>query len=312
MPLDPVARVVIDTLVQVFPDVGVKVLDAAEARRMIAVAPMAAAETIPVLKVENRTIPGAPAGPPIPVRIYWPRAGRDPLPMVVYFHGGGWVLGDLESHDPLCRALANEVGTVVLSVDYRLAPEHRFPAAAEDAYAATVWAAAHAAELGATRSRLAVAGDSAGGNLAAVVPLMARDRGGPPLRGQLLVYPVTDCARNTPSYEENAEGYFLTAAHMRWYWEQYLGAADGSHPYASPLRAPDLSGLPRAYVVTAEYDPLRDEGEAYAHRLRDSGVPVTVRRYDGMFHGFFSLADLLPAAREANVAAFTALREALL
>jgi acetyl esterase len=200
---------------------------------------------------------------------------------------------------------------VVLSVDYRLAPEHRFPAAAEDAYAATAWAFAHAAELGAVPSRLAVAGDSAGGNLAAVVPLMARDRGGPPLRSQVLVYPAVDCAQNTPSCRDNGEGYFLTAAHMRWYWEQYLGAADGAHPYASPLRATDLRGLPPAYVVTAEFDPLRDEGEAYAQRLRDAGVPVIVRRYDGMFHGFFSLADLLPAAREANVAVFAALREAL-
>ena len=311
MPLDPLARVVIDTLTQVFPDVGVKVFDAAEVRRAIAAMPLPAAEPTPVGKVEDRTIPGAPGEPPISVRVYWPRAGGDRLPLVVFFHGGGWVIGGLDSHDPLCRTLANEVGAVVVSVDYRLAPEHRFPAAAEDAYAATVWAHAHAAELGAVPSRLAVAGDSAGGNLAAVVSLMARDRGGPPLRLQVLIYPVTDCARDTPSYHDNAEGYFLTAAHMRWYEAQYLGAADGTQPYVSPMRARDLSGLPPAYVVTAEFDPLRDEGEAYAQRLRDAGVAATVRRYDGMFHGFFSLPDLLPAAREANLAAFKALREAL-
>jgi acetyl esterase len=164
---------------------------------MIAAMPLPAAEPIPVLKVEDRTISGGPDGPPVPVRVYWPQTGGDRLPLVVYFHGGGWVIGGLDSHDPLCRALANEVGAVVISVDYRLAPEHRFPAAAEDAYAATTWAYAHAAELGAAPSRLAVAGDSAGGNLAAVVPLMARDRGGPPLRLQLLVYPVIDCARST-------------------------------------------------------------------------------------------------------------------
>jgi acetyl esterase len=311
MPLDPAARVVIEALTQVFPDVGVKVFDAVEARRLIASLPMPAVEPVPVGTVEDRSIPGAPGGPEIPVRIYWPHAGGNRLPLVVYFHGGGWVIGGLDSHDPLCRALANEVGAVVLSVDYRLAPEHRFPAAAEDAYAATAWVHAHAAELGAAPSRLVVAGDSAGGNLAAVVPLMARDRGGPPLHMQVLVYPVIDCARDTASYRDNAEGYFLTAAHMRWYWEQYLGAADGTHPYASPLRARDLSGLPPAYVVTAEFDPLRDEGEAYAQRLRDAGVPVTLRRYDGMFHGFFSLADLLPAARAANAEVFTALRDAV-
>lgn len=311
MPLDPVARVLIDTLVQVFPDVGTKVFDAAEARRILAAAPMPPTEPIPVAKVEDRRIPGAPDGPPIPVRVYWPQTGSNGLPVVVYFHGGGWVLGGLDSHDPLCRSLANEVGAVVVSVDYRLAPEHRFPAAAEDAYAATAWVHAHATELGAAPSRLAVAGDSSGGNLAAVVALMARDRGGPPLRFQLLVYPVVDYARNTPSYRANAEGYFLTATHMRWYWDQYLGTADGAGPYASPLRAHDLRGLPPAYVVTAEFDPLRDEGEAYAQRLREAGVPVSVRRYDGMFHGFFSLAGLLPAAREANGAAFTALRAAL-
>lgn len=311
MPLDPLARVVIDALVQVFPDVGVKVCDAAEVRRMIAAVPRPAVAAIPVGRVEDRSVPGASGGPPIPVRLYWPRTAGDRLPLLVFFHGGGWVIGDLDSHDPLCRAMANETGAVVMAVDYRLAPEHHFPAAAEDAYAATAWAHAHAAELGAAPSRLAVAGDSAGGNLAAVVALMARDRGGPRLRLQVLVYPVVDCARNTPSYRANAEGYFLTAAHMRWYWEQYLGTADGSHPYASPLRARDMSGLPPAYVVTAEFDPLRDEGEAYAQRLREAGVPVTARRYDGMFHGFFSLAELLPAAREANVAAFAAVRAAL-
>jgi acetyl esterase len=252
------------------------------------------------------------------VRIYWPQAPpaeADTLPLVVYFHGGGWVICDLDTHDETCRTLANGSGAVVVSVDYRLAPEDRFPAAAEDAYAATVWAAEHAAELGADASRVGVAGDSAGGNLAAVVPLMARDRGGPPLRFQLLIYPVTDVSPNRNDYaskSDNGTGYFLTIEHMEWYRDKYLPEGDdGSAPYISPVCAADFAGLPPALVITAEYDPLRDEGEAYARRLNEAGVPADVERCAGMFHGFFGLAMVLDGARAANERAAAALRDAL-
>jgi acetyl esterase len=207
--------------------------------------------------------------------------------------------------------MANATDAVVMSVDYRLAPEYPFPAAAEDAYAATRWAHDHAAEVGGDPSRLAVAGDSAGGNLAAAVPLMARDRGGPAISFQLLVYPALERNFDTASYRENAEGYFLTKVQMQWYWDQYLGDDDdaAAHPYAAPLAAATLEGLPPAHIVTAEYDPLRDEGEAYGRRLAEAGVPVDVRRYDGMFHGFFSM-DMLDESRQASAEAHAALAKA--
>ena len=258
--------------------------------------------------VEDRTIPG-PAGE-IPVRIYRPSAATG-LPVLVYFHGGGWVICDLETHDPTCRAISNGADCVVVSVDYRLAPEHKFPAAADDAYAATAWVAAHASELGADASRVAVGGDSAGGNLTAAVALMARDRGGPPLAFQVLIYPVLDLASESASRKENGEGYFLTAAGMTWYEEQYLrDDADRKNVLASPLLADDLAGLPPALVVTAEYDPLRDEGEAYGRRLNEAGVPATVSRYDGMFHGFLAFAGALDGATRAQGEVFAALRTA--
>ncbi|MHB8463245.1 MAG: alpha/beta hydrolase [Acidimicrobiales bacterium] len=310
MPLDPAAAAIVAVLDGVFPKVGTEVLDAADARRILRETPLPQADVIPVARVVDRTIPGP--GGDIPIRLYWPTETTAPLPMVTFFHGGGWVLCDLDTHDATCRSMALGAEALVISVDYRLAPEHRFPAAAEDAYAAAVWAHDHARELGGDPARLAVAGDSAGGNLAAAVSLMARDRGGPPLAFQLLVYPVLDHDFGTASYRDNAEGYFLTAAHMRWYWAQYLGdPADGRHPYASPLRAGDLGGVAPAWIVTAEFDPLRDEGEAYGTRLTDAGIPVTVRRYDGMFHGFFGMAAVLDGARLATEEAFAALRSAL-
>jgi len=262
-----------------------------------------------VARIEDRSIPG-PAGS-IPVRVYTP-AGDAPFPILVFFHGGGWVIGDLESHDPVCRALANAAACVVVSVDYRRAPEARFPAAAEDCFAATAYVAGHAAEFGGDPSRLAVGGDSAGGNLAAVVSLMARDRRGPRIAFQLLVYPVTDFNFETASYQQNAEGYLLTTNAMRWFWNHYLPSPDeGAHPYASPLRADNLSGLPPALVITAEFDPLRDEGNAYGEALRAAGVPVTVHCYDGMIHGFFNMFTAIPQARAALDEAASALREAL-
>ena len=311
MPPDPHAQAIIEILESYFPRVGTDVLDAAEARRILKEAPLDDVELPDIARVEARTIPGPDGAPDLPVRVYRPRLDAAPLPLVVFFHGGGWVLCDLDTHEITCRQLANGTDAVVVSVDYRLAPEHRFPAAVEDAYAATTWAHAHAAELGADPTRLAVAGDSAGGNLAAAVPLMARDRGGPPIIFQVLVYPALERSFDTASYRENAEGYFLTALQMRWYWEQYLGDDDdaATHPYAAPLRATSLRGLPPAHIVTAEYDPLRDEGEAYGRRLEEAGVPADVRRYDGMFHGFFSL-DVLDGSRQATADVHAALTKA--
>jgi acetyl esterase len=236
------------------------------------------------IATEDRTIPG-PAGE-IPIRVYTP-AGEGPKPVIVYFHGGGWVIGELDTVDNPLRRIANRTGAVVVSVDYRLAPEHVYPAAFDDSYAATAWVAEHAAELGGDPERIAVGGDSAGGNLAAAVAIAARDRQGPRLAAQLLIYPVTDFDFTTESYEQNGEGYLLTKGSMQWFWAHYLGAQDlGKDPYACPARADDLAGLPPAFVATAEFDPLRDEGEAYAANLRIAGVDVTAKRYDGMLHGF--------------------------
>jgi acetyl esterase len=250
-----------------------------------------------VAAVKDLEIPG-PAGP-IPVRIYRP-SERSSLPVLVYLHGGGWAICSLETHDVTCRQLANGADCIVVSVDYRLAPEHRFPAAPEDCYAALDWTARHAESLGGDPRRLAIGGDSAGGNLGAAVSLMARDRKGPQLCHQLLIYPVTEHAFDTDSYRENADAPILTRELMRGFWGHYLAREeDGRHPYASPLRAEELSGLPPAHLITAEYDPLRDEGEAYARRLAATGVPVVQKRYEGMVHGFFGFGDLIDVAREA-------------
>lgn len=309
MPLDPQVREFLD---QVAAMGGPRLheVPVAEARRMIELlTQMTGGVPEPVASVEERTIPGAEG--PLAARVYRPRAEAG-LPLLVYFHGGGWVIGNLATHDGLCRALANAAGAVVLAVDYRLAPEHKFPAAAEDAYAATRWAAAHAADLGADPTRLAVGGDSAGGNLSAVVTHLARDRGGPALRFQLLIYPATDATMALPSFRENGDGYLLTAADMRWFYGYYLRTpADATDPLASPLHAGRFDGLPPAFVLTAEFDPLRDEGEAYAARLRAAGVPVELRRYDGMIHGFVPMLGALARAREAVADMGRALHTAL-
>ena len=259
----------------------------------------------PVKSVSNRTIPG-PHGE-IPVRIYTPDVAGDsgPLPCLVYFHGGGWVIGNPDSTDAICRTVANRAACVVVSVDYRLAPEHKFPVPLDDCYAATGWVAANGGEIGVDGARIAVGGDSAGGNLAAAIALRARDEGGPALRMQLLVYPVTNHDYSTVSYTANGDGYLLTLDMMKWFWDHYLATADdGAHPLASPLRASDLTGLPRAHVITAEFDPLRDEGEAYAAALKAAGVPVTQKRYDGMIHAFWQmLAVFEPASAAADAAA---------
>jgi acetyl esterase len=244
----------------------------------------------------------------VAARLYRPN-DRDGLGLLVYFHGGGWVIGDLDSHDSVCRALANGSGHGVLSVDYRLAPEHPFPAPLEDALAATRWAHANATELGCRADRVAIGGDSAGANLAAVVAQLAPV----PLVYQLLVYPVTDCTRAQPSYDENAEGYFLSKAGMGWFIGHYLGDVATTDPRVSPQFAADhvLAATPPALVITAEFDPLRDEGDAYAKRLADVGVPTSHVRFGGMFHGFFSLADFVDDGRAANALAATALGAAL-
>jgi acetyl esterase len=257
----------------------------------------------PVAKVEDRVIPGPDDGVEIPVRIYWPGASTESDSQkagLVFFHGGGWVLGNLDAYDHLCHALANAGDCVVVSVDYRLAPEHRFPAAAEDSYAATVWTARHADELGIDRGRIAVGGDSAGGNLAAVVSLMDRDRGTSHVAYQVLIYPITDANLETPSYIENGAGYFLTTERMAWFWELYLNdASEAANPYAAPLQAESLAGLPPAYVMTAEFDPLLCEGDAYADRLEVAGVSVERELYDGQIHGFVRRIDLYDRATVA-------------
>jgi acetyl esterase len=248
--------------------------------------------------VAERDIEGD--GGPIKLRIYTP-AGEGPFPLMVFFHGSGFVLCSLDTHDGMCRNLAAGIGCVVVSVDYRLAPEHKFPKGPDDCLTATRWAAAHAGELRADARRIMVCGDSAGGNMAAVIALRIRDEGGPALCGQMLLYPVTDYhTPGTTSYEENADGYGLTRETMRWFWDHYLNnAAEAEHPHASPLRAPDLKGLPPAYVLSAEYDPLRDEAELYGDRLRAAGVPVKITRHRGMNHGFLFWVGRVTGADDA-------------
>ncbi|BBZ65179.1 esterase [Mycolicibacterium insubricum] len=245
----------------------------------------------------------------IDVRVYRPSA-PGPLPLLVYAHGGGFVFCDLDSHDGLCRRLANLASCVVVSVGYRRAPEHRWPTAAEDVYATTCWAAAAAAELGADPSRVVVGGDSAGANLAAVTALMARDRGGPPIAAQLLLYPVLDADFTTDSYRLFGQGFYNSRTAMQWYWDQYVpNIGDREHPYAAPLHA-DLTGLPPAVVVIAGHDPLRDEGLAYLDALSRAGVPTVRLHYDGAIHGFLTMP-ALDLAQRAHRDVATALRESL-
>ena len=285
MPLDPEAKASLEKRIEM------GVLEPHESSPEEARALQAARPNLPgpeVASVSDHLAPG-PHGD-VPVRVYVPATDdAGPLPVCMWFHGGGWVIGSVATNDATCRALANASGAIVVSVDYRLAPEHKFPIPFDDSYAATVWAAENAASLGGDPSRLAVAGASAGGNLATTIALRARDENGPPLVHQSLIYPVTDRDYSRPSYAENGEGYGLSYASMVWFWDCYLSnEADGESPYVAPMLAEDLSGLPSAFVLTCEFDPLRDEGEAYAKRLQEAGVPTKHSRYDGMIHAFFN------------------------
>jgi acetyl esterase len=310
MPLDPQAKSLLDFL-GFTTQPGIETLTPQAARDRFSALTDARKQmgaNEPVQQVRDVRIPG-PSGE-IPVRMYTPDV-KTPAPVLIYFHGGGWVLGDLDSHDHVCRAIANSVPCVVASVDYRLAPEAKFPAAVEDSYAALEWIAANAGELGIDAGRIAVGGDSAGGNLAAVISLMARDRKGPKLVYQVLIYPATDMRMVAPSMEENSEGPLLTKAAMAWFIEHYLrGEKDKLDPLASPLLAADLTGLPAAFILTAECDPLRDEGEDYGQKLKSAGVPVEVKRYAGMPHGFFSFGAALIAAQESMADTTTRLSKA--
>lgn len=313
-----------------FPDIGGAVTDAAEARRILAAAPASPFPAPRVGSVSDRFVPGPSGAPDLHVRCYLPEAApaegtavAQPRPTVVFFHGGGWSLCSVDTHDATARGLCREARAAVVSVGYRLAPEAPFPAAVDDAYAAVLWAAAHRAELGGEGGPLVVAGDSAGGNLAAVSALTARDHQGPTLALQVLIYPAVDgrdrggpgepagsadpTSPSSPVGQEppDANTSFLTPAHGRWFREQYLGAylragGDPADPRVSPLLAADLSGLPPAVVVTAGHDPLCAQGRAYAARLRDAGVSVVEGHFPAMFHGFFGFPDLLADARAAR------------
>lgn len=260
----------------------------------------------PVFKVEERQIPG-PAGQ-IRVRVYTPE-GSAPFPILMFFHGGGFVVGSIETHDELCRELTNGIGCILVSVDYRLAPEHKFPAAVEDCYHATKWAVENADSMGGDAAHIAVSGDSAGGNLAAVVTQIARDSKKLPLVYQVLIYPITGAGYDTQSVRENATGYFLTVDDVLWFEDHYLrNDTDRTNPRVSPLWARTLENLPPALVITAEFDPLRDDGEAYADKLRQSGVSVVCTRYNGMIHGFLSMP--FDQGRKARQEVIGALRSA--
>jgi acetyl esterase len=309
MPLDPLAKAYLDQLAATQPPRlwDIPITRVREDFRVMA--RTFGPKDVPVGKVGNLTLSG-PSGD-IPLRLYTPvAAGGEALPALVYFHGGAFVMGDLETHDAACRILAAESGCRVVAVDYRLAPEHKFPAAVEDAFAATRWIEVNAARLGIDANRLAVGGDSAGGNLAAVVCRMAKEQDGPKLAYQLLLFPVTQFGETYESARLYASGYSLEKKSLDWCYGQYVPpGADLKDARLSPLLAGDCSGLPPAYVMLAECDMLHDEGLAYADKLRAADVPVTVADYPGLIHGFTMLQSVLPQAHEALTKAATALRE---
>lgn len=311
MPLDPLLKALLDQMAAE-PAPPMWEMEPQMAREaFVAMMDVIGPKEIPIGKTVNVTMPGP--GGDIDLRIYTPvAAGSDALPGLIFFHGGGWVIGDLDTHDGLCRILANEAGARVIAVHYRLAPDHKYPAAVDDAIAAVNWVEANAASLGVDPNRLAVGGDSAGGGLAAVVAQVAKEKGGPKLAYQMLFFPVTQIGEDTVSLREFAEGYLLERATLMWFYEHYLpGDADRADPRVSPLKAQDVSGLPPAYVMLAGFDPLHDEGLAYAERLRAAGVPVTVADYPDMVHDFIYMQAVLPQAQRALHTAAAALKDAI-
>ncbi|MCZ4077881.1 alpha/beta hydrolase [Rhodococcus sp. H36-A4] len=313
MRLTDEVQTLLDTLNAGFP--RVEEMTGADARAAVLARKQIAPNPKPVGSVTDTVIEGP--GGPLPLRIYQPLSSTTHAattwPVIVFAHGGGFVFCDLDTHDELCRAMTHAVDAVVVSVDYRLAPEHPAPAAAMDVHAALEWTRVHAGELGADLDRVVVAGDSAGGNLAAVTALLDRDSAWPPIAGQVLIYPVIDDDFDTPSYLEYGEGYFNTRNAMQWYWEQYApgGVRNSEHPHhISPTRADTLAGLPPAIVITAGCDPLDHEGTAYAEQLSAAGVPTTHRRYDGIFHGFLTIPSLTITA-EARTQLWADLTELL-
>ena len=308
MAIDPQAQAVIDLIVKSGRP-AYNTLSPKDARQLFKETRPASTPTPPQIGEVRDMLADSVA-----VRVYRPAgvAADTPLPALVFFHGGGWVIGDLDTHDVLCRQLTGEAGIMVIAADYRLAPEAKFPAAADDAWAVTRWVVANARQLGADPARLAVGGDSAGGNLAAVVALMARDAGTPSLALQVLLYPVTDAGTDTGSYRDFADGYMLTRDGMRWFFDHYLPSTAAATDWrVSPLRAASVAGVAPALVVTAGFDPLRDEGEAYARKLRDAGVTVDYICYGGMIHGFAGMGRLLDTANRAVSHIAASLRQAL-
>ncbi|MGI9324232.1 MAG: alpha/beta hydrolase [Pseudomonadales bacterium] len=305
MPLDPDTKQLLDMLSEMGME-DFSTMTPEQARGLPLMAPPGSPTA--VASVEDRSL--ATGAGNIPVRVYQPESPSGAG--LVYFHGGGWVVGNLDSHDETCRRLCAGAALAVVSVDYRLAPETPYPGPLDDCFAATAYVAHNGTEFGIDPQRLAVGGDSAGGNLAAAVALKARDRQGPELAFQLLIYPVTDADFKRPSCIENADGYFLTTRAMQWFWDHYVPEpARRKEAYAAPLQAENLANLPPALVQTAEFDPLRDEGEAYVARLRTAGNQVSHSRYDGLVHGFFGMQDAVAAARPAMAEALAALRGAL-
>ncbi len=302
MPVDPALKTILDQLEQAGGP-ALNEVSPAEARELMKTLAMLEGEPEAVARVENSTVAG------VPVRVY--AAEQGPQPILVWYHGGGWVIGDLDTTDGVVRKLANRANAVVVSVDYRLAPEAPCPAGTEDSWSVLEWVAKNGAELGGDPSRIAVGGDSAGGNIAALMAIQARDAG-VELRHQLLVYPAVDLTMSFPSIDENGEGYLLTKDSMVWFVDHYLrGGADPKDPKVSPYFVDDLSGVAPADILTAEFDPLRDEGEAYGERLKEAGVRVQVKRYDGMIHGFFGLGSITPVADQAVDSAGAVLAAAL-
>ncbi len=312
MALDPQVKTILErmTASQLPP---LHTLGAPQARMMFdTTALVLDAKNVPIGATEDRKVPGA--GGEIPIRVYTPvNAPAGPLPALVFFHGGGFVIGSIKTHDAPCRLVANAAGCKVVSVEYRLAPEHKFPAAVEDCFAAANWVAENGASIGVDSKRLAVGGDSAGGNLTAVVCQLAKAAGNKPnIAFQLLIYPTTDAVNQTASRRDCSKGYFLETELMTWFYDHYVNSGTDRHDLRiSPLLAPDLSGLPPAYVITAGFDPLRDEGAAYAAKLKAAGVPTTHVNYEGMIHGFWNMSGVIDKAKDAINDASAALKKAL-